>query len=89
MNQVNVEGDGTQTQTQQAYLSTDITTPHPYHIGLLHIDCDLYSSTKTVFDHFREYIHPGTVIVFDELLNFIDYEKHEIKALYEEVSDKH
>lgn len=52
-------------------------------IALLHIDCDLYSSTKTVLSELAQFIGPGTVIVFDELLNFVDYEKHEMRALYE------
>jgi len=59
----------------------------PYKIGLLHVDCDLYSSTKTVFHHFKNNIREGTVIVFDELLNFDGYERHEIRALYELVRD--
>lgn len=52
-------------------------------IALLHVDCDLYSSTKTVFEHLGDNIGPGTVIVFDELLNFENFERHEIRAFYE------
>jgi hypothetical protein len=37
-------------------------------IGLLHIDCDLYSSTKTVLENLRSYIIKDTIIVFDEWL---------------------
>lgn len=36
-------------------------------IKLLHIDSDLYSSAKTIFDLLNDFIVPGTVIVFDEL----------------------
>lgn len=36
-------------------------------IKLLHIDCDLYSSTKTVFEYLNDFIVPGTIIVFDEM----------------------
>ena len=32
-------------------------------VAFMHIDCDLYSSTKTVFTHFAEHIVSGTVIV--------------------------
>lgn len=35
-------------------------------IGLIHIDCDLYSSTVVALEGMREYIKPGTIIVFDE-----------------------
>ena len=35
-------------------------------IGLLHIDCDLYSSTVTVLEELKNSIVKDTVIVFDE-----------------------
>jgi predicted O-methyltransferase YrrM len=58
-------------------------------ISLLHIDCDLYSSTKTVFDALHEYIKSGTIIVFDEWCYNQDPEcnDHEQKAFYEYVDD--
>ena len=52
-------------------------------IALLHIDCDLYSSTKTVFDEIGHLITKNTIIVFDELLNYPNAESHELLALYE------
>lgn len=52
-------------------------------IGLLHVDCDLYSSTRTVFTELDEYIVPGTIIVFDELIGYNEYEDGEMKAFYE------
>jgi hypothetical protein len=52
-------------------------------IGLLHIDCDLYSSTKAVFDGIGSLVREGTVIVFDELYNYFGWEAHEIKAFSE------
>jgi predicted O-methyltransferase YrrM len=36
-------------------------------IGFLHMDADLYSSTKTIFDELNDLIVPGTIIRFDEL----------------------
>jgi hypothetical protein len=36
------------------------------NIKFIHMDCDLYSSTKTVLDNIGKLILPGTVIVFDE-----------------------
>ncbi len=58
-------------------------------IGLLHIDCDLYSSTKTVFKYLHEYIKKGTIIVFDEwIYNYNEScSDHEQKAFYEYVDD--
>ena len=35
-------------------------------IALLHVDCDLYSSTKTIFKYLHPYIKKGTIIVFDD-----------------------
>lgn len=35
-------------------------------ICFLHIDCDLYSSTKTIFDELNNQIVKNTIIVFDE-----------------------
>lgn len=56
-------------------------------IALLHIDCDLYSSTKTVLESLNHLIVPSTVIVFDEWyynhLNIPQNRQHEQKAFYE------
>lgn len=56
-------------------------------IALLHIDCDLYSSTKEILYTLNEYIVQGTVIVFDEwYYNGVDIPEnrnHEQKAFYE------
>lgn len=56
-------------------------------IGLLHVDCDLYSSTKTIFDNLYPYIKSGTIIVFDEwCYNWNpSCNDHEQKAFYEYV----
>ncbi len=52
-------------------------------VAFLHIDCDLYSSTKTVLDLLASKIKPGTVIVFDEYINYPNWQKHEYKAFQE------
>jgi hypothetical protein len=52
-------------------------------VAFLHIDCDLYSSTKTVFSALAQRIRPGTVIVFDEYLSYIGWEDHEHAAFME------
>lgn len=57
-------------------------------IALLHIDCDLYSSTKTVLYNLNQYIVEGTLIVFDEwVYNREEYNDHEQKCFYEWVND--
>jgi hypothetical protein len=57
-------------------------------IALLHVDCDIYSSTRTVFQHLKNHIVPGTVIVFDEFFNYPNWQAHEYKAYMEFVSER-
>ena len=52
-------------------------------VSFLHIDCDLYSSTKTVFTHLKSNIKEGTIIVFDEYMNYTTWKEHEHKAFME------
>jgi len=54
--------------------------PLPSRVALLHIDCDLYASTATIFERARDLIQPGTVIVFDELIAYPGWEQHEHRA---------
>jgi hypothetical protein len=56
---------------------------HGEPVGFIHIDCDLYSSTKTVFELLAPRIHPGCVIVFDEYFNYPGWENGEHKAFQE------
>lgn len=56
---------------------------HPESVAFLHVDCDLYSSTKTIFEHLGPRIGPGTVIVFDEYFNYPGWEDGEYKAFQE------
>jgi hypothetical protein len=56
-------------------------------IAYLNIDCDLYSSTKTVFDYLGNKIQKGTIIHFDEYLNFPDWRNHEYKVWKEFVEE--
>ena len=52
-------------------------------ISILRIDCDIYSSTKTIFDVLEPLIQAGTWIVFDELIGLRGWEQHEYKAFLE------
>lgn len=56
---------------------------YPSSIALCHIDCDLYSSTKTVLKHIRPFIRKSTILLFDELINYPHYARHEMKAWLE------
>jgi len=60
---------------------------HKQPAAFLHVDCDLYSSTKTIFRLFRDRIQPGTVIVFDELFNYPGWQQGEFKAFNELIAE--
>lgn len=57
-------------------------------LALVHIDCDLYSSTITALDAVRPHIHAGTIVVFDEYHGYGGWEKHEARA-WAEFCDTH
>jgi hypothetical protein len=52
-------------------------------VSFVHIDCDLYSSTKLILDSLKHYFDSECVIVFDELVNYPGFEEGELKALQE------
>ena len=60
---------------------------HKEPVAYVHIDCDLYSSTKTIFKFLADRIVPGTVIVFDEYFNYPNWQQHEYKAFQEFVAE--
>ena len=49
-------------------------------IALLHIDCDLYSSSAIAIGHAIKYCVPGSVVLFDEYYNYPGFESHEWRA---------
>jgi len=51
--------------------------------AFIHVDCDLYSSTRTILTLLADRIVPGTVILFDEYFNYPNWERHEYKAFQE------
>jgi len=59
---------------------------HPGPVSLLHVDCDLSSSTRTIFRYLGHRIVPGTVILFDEYLNYPGWKQHEFKAFQEYIA---
>lgn len=56
---------------------------HSGAIRLLHVDCDLYSSTVTILNCLAAQIVPGTIILFDEYFNYPGWRLHEYKAFQE------
>jgi len=59
------------------------------HVGparFIHIDCDIYSSTRTVLNLLGSRIVKDTVIVFDEYLNYPSWREHEYRAFQEFVA---
>jgi cytidyltransferase-like protein len=56
-------------------------------VALLHIDCDMYFSTKCVLENLKSQIVDGTVIIFDEIWKYPDFRNHEIKAFAEFLID--
>lgn len=55
-------------------------------IGFIHIDCDLYSSTKTIFNNVKNRLAKNAIISFDELIDYgknEEWRQHEYKAFQE------
>lgn len=61
-------------------------TKQPGPVSFIHVDCDLYSSTKTIFDLLGDRMQPGTIILFDEYFNYANWRNHEYKAFQELVA---
>lgn len=58
---------------------------HTEPVRLINIDCDIYSSTKTVLDLLAPRIQSGTVIIFDEYIGNQHWREDEFKAFQEAV----
>lgn len=54
-------------QTLQPWLDA-----HPSPVRFVHVDCDLYSSTRTILHSLTDRLAPGAVILFDELSDWQD-----------------
>jgi hypothetical protein len=62
---------------------------HPEDVSFMHVDCDLYSSTRTIFSNLAPRIKAGTIIVFDEYFNYPGWRDGEFKAFQEFVAAHH
>ena len=58
---------------------------HSGPVSFLHVDCDLYSSTRTVLEHVGPRLRPGSIVLFDEYLNHPGWQEHEFRAWREYV----
>jgi len=61
---------------------------HSGPIAFLHVDADLYSSTRTIFKVLGGQVIPGTVIQFDEYFNYPGWREHEHRAFSEFCSEQ-
>jgi len=57
-------------------------------VAFLHIDCDLYSATRTVLEQLSDMLKPGCIVVFDEYFNYDRWEDGEYKAFMEYIAAK-
>jgi len=57
-------------------------------VAFLHIDCDLYSATKTIFTELGDMLQPGCIVIFDEFVNYAGWQDGEYKALMQFVAEK-
>ena len=59
---------------------------HSAPVSFLHVDCDLYSSTVTIFEALGARLQEGAIVLFDEYYNFPRWQEHEYKAFQEFVA---
>ncbi len=52
-------------------------------IIFINLDCDIYSSSKTVFDELGDKIKKGTIILIDDFFNYRNWQQHQYKAFQE------
>jgi len=51
-------------------------------VSVIHIDCDVYSGARTIFNILKDYdmFQDGSIIIFDEMMGYPDWENGEFKA---------
>ena len=59
---------------------------HDEPIAFMHVDCDIYSSTKCIFDLAGSRLRAGSIVLFDEYFNYPNWKEHEFKAFQEFVA---
>jgi hypothetical protein len=53
------------------------------NVSFVHIDCDLYVSASAALRLLAPRLAPRAILVFDELINYAEFEQHEMRALVE------
>lgn len=71
----------------QDVLKPFLTSYNKDKISFIHIDCDVYYSTKAILDSMKRFFTPGLVIQFDELIRCDNSQNHELKAWVEFIND--
>ena len=66
-----------------AETATDFLKATDQPVSFLHVDCDLYTSTATIFEALGARLQTGAIILFDEYYNFPRWQQHEYKAFQE------
>ena len=61
---------------------------HDGPLAFAHLDADLYSSTRTVFDVLGDRFVAGTVVVFDEYFGYHGWQHHEHRAFHELLDER-
>ena len=59
---------------------------HAGDVAFMNVDCDIYSSTRTIFENLSERLRPGSIIVFDEYFCYPEWRQHEYKAFQEYIA---
>lgn len=75
-------------ETLPRFLNALLDQNDQERVSYLHIDCDLYSSTKTVLGLLGDRIRTGSVIVFDEYFNYPGWRLGEYLAFKEFTSER-
>lgn len=76
--------DGWFEKTLPGFVAQHAQTPAAF----VHIDCDIYSSTRCVLEHLDAHLVPGTVLVFDDFLGIPNARDHEYRAWNEYVASR-
>ncbi|MBM3508394.1 MAG: class I SAM-dependent methyltransferase [Alphaproteobacteria bacterium] len=56
-------------------------------VAFVHVDCDIYSSTRTVLGALAPRLGAGAVLLFDEYFNYPNWRHHEFRAFQEFVRE--
>lgn len=66
----------------------DFLNKHNPKIYFVHMDLDVYGPTEFTLRKLKSYLAKGSIILFDELYNYINWKEGEYKALKEVFDDK-